>query len=490
MVGAMITQRTVNPTSVNQTIPGIFTHPEYEFYIIEWEKIRDVMAGSRLVKGRGRRYLPELYEQEEQDYKNYVDRALFFNATRRTRDAVVGLLLRKTPQITMPDELQKFTKDLNLAGATLNDYLRTVAEDMVGVSRGGTFIDWSEKESRPYLAYYQAEDIIDWEESRVEGKMMLTQLTLRESRWERNENQATTGHQYVQIFRTYTLKDGVVTAVEKKSIDNAAPEEKQIDPKRRGRGLTFIPFVFHGPKGNVAEVHPPAMSDIADINISHYRSSADLEQGRHICGLPTPWAAGFEPTTKLILGATHAWVTENAQAQAGFVEFTGQGLTALENALKEKQEQMAALGARMLEIKSADAEAFETVQLRSNAEQASLVAFSEAISATVTRALQIFAWWQGTADAALETFEETVVIVLSTDFVAQKLSPQALTALVAAWQANAISTETFYYNLEQGEMFPDDWTKEDETRSKSEDPPSMPPAPGGAKKPPGAGAGA
>lgn len=476
-----------NPTSVNQAIPGVFTHPEYDFHIEEWEKIRDVVGGSKMVKARGQRYLPGLSEQEPEEYNKYRGRALFFNATRRTRDAVVGLLLRKTPAITLPDDIQKKTADVDLAGSTLNDYLRTAAEDLASISRGGTFVDWSEKEARPYFAYYRAEDIIDWEETRIDGRMVLSHLVLRENRWERSSNEATRAHEYVQIFRTYKMVNGVVEATERRSVNSAAPEEKPLEFKRKGKALEFIPFVFHSPKGNCAAVQPAAMSDIADINISHYQSSADLEQGRHVCGIPTPWAAGFETNTKLVLGTSHAWVTENAQAQAGFIEFTGAGLTYLENALKEKQEQMAALGARMLEVKSADAEAFETVQLRSNAEQASLVAFSEALSATITRALQFFAWWEGSATAKVADFEETCVLVLSTDFVGQKLSAQQLTALVAALQAGALSYDAFYYNLEQGEMFPENWTQEDEERSREQTPPAMPPAPGpgtgGGKKP-------
>ena len=197
-----------------------------------------------------------------------------------------------------------------------------------------------------------------------------------------------------------------------------------------------------------------------------------------MAGLPTLYAAGFDAGTKLVVGSSHAWVTENTDAHAGYIEFTGQGLTPLKEALAEKQEQMAALGARMLEIKTADAEAFETVQLRSNAEQASLTNVSSALSATISRALQFAAWWYGTPDKAPTDYAETDSLVLSTDFVSNKISSQQLTAMTAALQSGAISLDTYFYNLEQGEMFPDSWTIEDEKRAIEETPPSMkPPTP-------------
>lgn len=41
-------------------------------------------------------------------------------------------------------------------------------------------------------------------------------------------------------------------------------------------------------------------------------------------------------------------------------------------------------------------------------------------------------------------------IKLNTEFFENKLSPQAIQQLVALWQADGISQETLYYNLERG----------------------------------------
>jgi hypothetical protein len=441
------------------------THPEYDLAIEEWEMIRDVIQGAKFVKERGKRYLPALFDQEEADYDRYRARAVFFNATRRTRDGLVGLIMRKTPEVEMDAHLEKLQGDIDLAGSTINDYIREVAEDMTSMGRAGTFIDWSEDEKRPYFSYYHAEDILSWEKKRQGGKMHLTRLVLRECGYEHTSEAGTKSHAFVATIRTYTRdENGVVicrTEIVRDGMRTDAPEG-EVELRRRGKALGAIPFVFHTLDGDKPEVTIAPLADMATINVSHYQSSADLENGRHICGIPTVFATGFDSGTKLILGTSHAWVSEQTDARAGFVEFTGQGLQALENALKEKQEQMAVLGARMLEPKSGDAESFETVQLRSNSEQATLVNISEAISATMSRALQWAALWLAPATTDLDKIAETTSIVLNTDFVAARLDGAILTALVAAHQTGAISWPTFFYQLQQGEFYPQDWKIEEE----------------------------
>jgi hypothetical protein len=52
-------------------------------------------------------------------------------------------------------------------------------------------------------------------------------------------------------------------------------------PTRRGERLAFIPFTFLGPVSIKPYVAKPPLLDLVDVNLSHYRTSADLEHGRH-----------------------------------------------------------------------------------------------------------------------------------------------------------------------------------------------------------------
>jgi hypothetical protein len=466
------------------TISEITTHPDYLFAIEEWEKIRDVIQGSRFVKERGEKYLPRLYDQSNEEYEAYKMRALFFNGTRRTREAGVGLIMRKTPTIQVDETVESRFGDVDLKGSTLNDYLRTVTEETSSLGRSGTLVDWSEEEKRFYFAFYHAEDIIDWEERRIGGRMKLSRLKLREFGVIRDPAAGPDGapgygtHTVEETISEYRLEaESNICVVEKWTVKNGSitPKLAPVEMKHRGGTFDWIPFVFHGIDGNRCDVAISPLSDLADVNISHYQTSADIENGRHVCGIPTPYAAGFDAGTELILGSSRAWVSEAVDAKAGFIEFTGQGLTALEKAMSEKQSQMAMLGARMLETQKTEAEAFGTVQLRSNSEQASLVNISEAVSATMSACLKIAAWWEGTKDKKVEDFAEGNTIVLNTDFVASKIDGPTLAALVAAYQSGAISWQTFFYQLEQGEFYKDQWTADEEEAALLQKPVTPPP---------------
>ena len=72
-------------------------------------------------------------------------------------------------------------------------------------------------------------------------------------------------------------------------------------------------------------------------------------------------------------------------------------------------------------------------------------------------ALRWFADWQG------QTGE--VKVKINTDFLPMAMDAPTLTALVAAWQAGAISHEVLFDNLQQGEIIAPDKTFEDEKSS-------------------------
>jgi hypothetical protein len=68
-------------------------------------------------------------------------------------------------------------------------------------------------------------------------------------------------------------------------------------PKINNEFLDEIPFRFIGIDNVDADVDEPPLIDLVDMNLSHYRSSADYEHGCHFTGLPTPVISGHTPET-------------------------------------------------------------------------------------------------------------------------------------------------------------------------------------------------
>jgi len=450
--------------SITQVGSGVATqHIEYTYYMDEWEILRDHLAGSRRIKEQGQKYLPRLSEQDDDEYDAYKLRALYYDATKRTHQAMLGAILSKPPVFSDFDEERhkEAFRQITPDGYSFQTFVRNVLSELIAVSRCGVLVDLPMTGGDvPYFVMYKAEDILNWRFERVNDEIILTMVVLRETE---EEAQNRYGTQLVTYYRVLELVDGVYMQsryrqVVKGSKGNTELGTELVDddivPLKVGQPLERIPFVFFTPKGNVPTCESPLLMSIAEINASHYRSSADLEHGRHFTGLPTPWVAGFDVDMELTIGSTRAWVSDNPSARAGFLEFTGSGLTNLQAALAEKQEQMATMGARMLRPPRSGVEAAETARIYQSAESGTLASLAQAASESMTDLIRHWLRWQGIEDSAS--------VEMNQDYVDTRIDAPMLTALMNSWLAGSISYETLFYNMRQGEVLPDSATVESE----------------------------
>ena len=490
-------------------------HPNYSAFEYKWRRIRDVIAGEDAVKEAGEIYLPMLPEQTTKEFEAYKFRASWLSATDRTRAGLTGQIFRKDPEFNAPDSdsMTALNNDTDLDGLTIYDYSRQVVEEVLGVGRGGTLIDWDPVEERPFFTYYPAESIRDWRKARVNGRTVLSYLALDEDfsvsaheqqsvssevgmnskeLSEQDKEQSTgksirvlrliTGNtgemnedgdlESGEPFQAYMVEIWMEKSESGKPAGNAKTHKSEwilvstAIPEKRGVPLDFVPFVFHGPTTNGSNIHPEKapLEDLISLNLEHYATSADFKHGLHFAGLPTAWVAGFDKNTVLRVGGATAWVSEDPQARAGYLEFQGQGLTPLANYLDTLVRQMAVIGARLLENQKREAETAESMTIRQGGESAVLQTITNAVGQQLTRAVQIAFWWAA-AEVDLDPMnidDELVNFTLNSDFVSGKMQSQDVVNLTNAWIAGGISRQTLTHNLEQGEILPPGVTPEDE----------------------------
>ena len=125
---------------------------------------------------------------------------------------------------------------------------------------------------------------------------------------------------------------------------------------------------------------------------------------------------------------------------------------------------MAILGSRMLEEKKRVGETAEAIELRQSSENSVLMTLALSVSDSVSQVLRWIYWWNSTEENPEQISEELVLLQLNTDFSAKGLSSDELTAIVAAWQAGAISRETMFDLFRRGEVLPAGRTDEEEAR--------------------------
>jgi hypothetical protein len=186
------------------------------------------------------------------------------------------------------------------------------------------------------------------------------------------------------------------------------------------------------------------LSDIIAVNLDHYRLDADYKHGLHFTALPTAWVSGFDKSASLRIGSSTAWFSETAGATAGFLEFTGQGLTTFERAMDRDERLMAVLGSRLLEDQKRVGETAQAIELRQSGEHSVLSGIARSVSESLTHVLQWVYWWSSTEDVPDAIGADAVLLQINTDFSTQGMSSQDLQAVVAAWQSGAISRDTMF----------------------------------------------
>lgn len=439
-------------------------HKDYADTLTRWTKCRDVYDGAHAVKAKGNTYLPQVgaHKDDAEKYDAYKKRAVFYGGTRRTVQGLAGAIFQKELTFEASPEVEEHLDDITLTNTPIGMVALDATHEVFLTGRYGILVDMAEAPDedeenrgpknpvRPYWVCYRAEDIISWRTERIEGNEVLTRVVLREMVETQNEDDEFIMDE-IEQYHVLELIAGVYwqTIYQKAQNGEWEPIDEPVSATRRGVPLDFIPFVPLSPDSVSIDVKRPPLEDVADLNISHYQTMADLEHGRHFVAMPTPWVAGHAGKTSdpLSIGSGVAWKLVK-EGKAGMLEFTGQGLDALVTAELDKRKMMATLGARMLEDQPAVQETATAITMRHAGEHATLRTVAGAIQAGLTMAVQIHAWWLGTEATPADV---KAFIELNKDFLNIRATPEEIKALLLLWQSDAMSWKTFYEGLRGGE---------------------------------------
>ena len=496
-------------------MPVTDRHSDYDTKLWQWRRVRDAVEGQDAVKDTtvDEIYLPKLSwrENAEKRYDAYKRRALWFGATGRTVEGVAGAVFRKDPKVGVSDkEAEGWLEDITLTDTPFVSFAEELFMEIFAIGRSGVLVDMVDEamaeetgdKQRPFAVLFRAEQITNWRTRRVGGETVLDQVVLREAVQEpmevEKESGASFGTRDTEQYRVLQLESveggdllGVqppdkgslfysVTVWRKQQDVQTHQSEWQVHsrtvPARLGKALGFIPFVPFGPtQRDIRAVEKSPILDLVDANYAHYRLDADYRHGLHYTALPTPWAVGFrlQENETLEIGGDTAWISEDANARAGFLEFSGSGLGAIRQAREDLKREMAVLGARLLEEQKREAETAETTRLRQAGEESVTVRIARSLGRGLESVLWNVLWWGTMND------EPEVTVEVNTDLIDARMSPSELSGLLAARQAGEISQSTFLWNLKRGELLPPGREIDDEIAIiKQEGPPPPPPEEG------------
>lgn len=426
-------------------------HPDYLTYDKKWTVIEDVLKGELAVKAKGQTYLPlqnveTSTEKFNERYDVYIERAKLYNATARTLSGFVGQVFNKPPTQEF-GSLDYLQKDPCGTGVSIEQLAKSVLADIVSYGRCGVWIDfpktggsYSQADvdaglARPILKNYTAKDIINWRTKKRGARTILSLVVLRERVLVEDDDFVS---QYNYQYRVLRLVNDVYTVKVYKPWKEA--ESVEVRPTDNdGKTFDEIPFVFGGIQENDAEVDEPPMYDMASLNIAHYRNSADYEEAVFMVGQPTVWYAGLDQPwiTNVLKGefrlGSRGGLPLPPGGSAGILQV--QSNTLVKEAMDQKESQMIALGARIVRESTVVKTATEVVGDKIT-EVSTLAAGARNTSAVLRKSFEFAQKFAGTnLDIKFE---------LSTDFDMATMTSQMLLAIVTAWQAGLMVSETVH----------------------------------------------
>lgn len=433
-------------------------HPDYLENEVTWIRCTDFAEGSKPVKKKGKVYLPMPEGMTRAEYNKYLYRTCYFNGVGRTQVGLVGAMTRSPAKATLPKSIEYLEQDATGNGKTLQEFIKEEFNKIMVSGRSGILTDVG-KDGKTKLIGYPELNIFNW---RLDENGNLILVTLREFVLKpdsKDPYESVVEPQFRELFidRSGQYKQRIWKKVPSKGIN----AKDTFEPGRILNMLTAtrqpmrrIPFVFVSPVGTEANVAKAPLMDLCDINLSHYINSADLEHGRHLTALPTPWATGVDPEEHkkgLKIGSGTAWLIQSDKARVGMLEFTGQGLGHLADAIDEKQHQMAIMGAKLLQPQRKQVESAELARMANSGDESILVGIANSVGLAVTKALEFAAEWVASS--------EKIELVVNKDFIDTKLAPDEILALFEVYLGGAITHEEFLAQLDVGERLIGDVAK-------------------------------
>ena len=429
-----------------------YIRPEVEAQLDKWQLVDDAVEGIDAIKKAGTKYLirPESYT--DQQYANYLQRAGFFPVTGRTLEGLVGQVYSEPVVTDLDSSLDPLVLDVDGAGLTLEQQSKMTLSNVLKKGRAGLLSDFpdvpddmvvtqadrDEGGYRPRVILYAAEQIINWREMVKGGKTSLSLLVLKEETIIEDD-----GFEFETEprWRVYEIDESGFVMVTVYKLDDS--DEYEIETQTQITGsdgvpLTEIPFTFVGSLNNDSTVDESPLFPIASLNIGHYRNDADNEQCLNF----------MSQKTIVITGVSETWMEKYLKggvkmgSQYGLVLGQHGDAKLLEpksdsrlmDNMEHKEDQMKAIGAKLIEPKTVQRTATET-EIEATSEASMLSSVAQNVSTAYKTAFYHCSKFGEDVDP------ETIIIELNSEFQVMGLNAQERAEVVSAWMNGLITKE-------------------------------------------------
>lgn len=436
-------------------------HREYKENHGKWEKIRHAVSGDmrKYLRNVGANESDKVYGRQRQT--EYEDGAIVYNFTKRTLAGMVGSVMRKDPEQAFPTAMDYLKEDADGSGVGLWQHAQDTLMEIDAVGRGGLLVDAPNVQAasmaeqnagllNPTIAFYTAENIVNWRLERHGSVNKVVMVVLREE-YEYTDGTDEFSPNYGQQYRVLDIIDGQYRQrVYRFDTKGALLDGGYIElfPKLGGVPAGEIPFTFVGASNNDSTIDDAPLLPLAELNIGHYRNSADNEENLFVVSQamlviapgerisPEQWIElnpdGVKFGARRGLNVGYGGDAKLIQAQA---------TNALDLALTKKEQQAIQIGAQL--ITPTQQITAESARLQRGADTSVMATIARNVSKAYEDCLKWVAQMMGLPDSDIE-------FKLNMEFFLQPMTAQEAQQWMALVQSGYVPTEAMWEAMRRG----------------------------------------
>ena len=368
-------------------------------------------------------------------YIPYRLRAILYGYAKRTVDTLTGSAFKKPPVLdNLPKGMDELVKDITGTGLSVDQFAKADTRTTMITGRSGMYTSFPTMPENataaqtngvmPFVSIYNAEDIPFWAD---DNSLIVLSETYDKSE---NEFEIDLGVQ----LRALRLRDSGATS---QVYRDDGTESEEIPLKGGSGQLKQIPFEWVGSANNDNIIDESLILPIAEINLGHYRNSADDEENTHIHGQTTTYFTSDMQDHQIEMFLKDG--IEMGARSAHFLGASGSMGTVSANAndkvtaaMIQKEQAMIQLGAKI--IRDSANETAEAVRIQSASETANLSSLIHNVSKATENSLKHCAEFLGIDGSAIE-------YNISQEFFDENIDPAMIIALTGLYDRGVIGDE-------------------------------------------------
>jgi len=433
----------------------------------------DIRGGRQKIVDNRETYVIKLDQQTDEQFESMVKMAPVYILYPKVVDGFTGTVFSKSPNMTGldTDKYLDSIQNVDMLGNSINELSEKIVKNVIEDGFCATYNDYMLNGvlDKSFIRHIKPADFISIRTSSEKGYPEISQFIYKENievQSKDSEFDTETKLRYIVLdldnsqyrIRTFQAEDSKYSEITQIGED--------VYPKKDNKVFDYIPIQIHGTEPNNFTVGKSPLQDISDMNISVIQRVVDQVYMLHWTALPTPYVIGVDdddaPST---IGPSKIWHISNVEASVGMLEFSGNSARAHQDFIDNLKDIMAATGAQILKKEGVSRETATSVLVRTAAQTSLISTLVKNVSKQIENTLKIYFDWQGIK------LDEGFSYKLNNDFVKIDMEPNAQIALVKSWLDGAVSHETVFEKMKEGELINPNKTFEKELKLIKDNPP-------------------